>query len=246
MVACTSVAEPSPTNTKPVDTPTKEVLPDKYAQAREKMVGETIEARGVSDPAVLEAMRSVPRHEFVPDEYLAAAYADHPLPIGYGQTISQPYIVALMTELIEMKPGERVLEIGTGSGYQAAVLAELENISVYSIEIVPELAESAINRLENLGYDQVHVIQGDGYYGWPEYAPYDAIIVTAAPDHLPSPLVGQLAEGGRIVVPIGPPGGFQTLWKFVYEGDELKGYNMGGVRFVPFTGEGVEKAPVEE
>ncbi len=246
MVACTTVAELSPTNTKPVDTPVKEVIPDEYARAREKMVTETIEARGVSDPEVLDAMRSVPRHKFVPDEHLASSYADHPLPIGYGQTISQPYIVALMTELLELKPGERVLEIGTGSGYQAAVLAELENISIYSIEIVPELAERAKIRLENLGYDQVHVLQGDGYYGWPEYAPFDAIIVTAAPDHLPSPLVEQLAEGGRIVVPIGPPGGFQTLWKFVYEGDELKGYNLGGVRFVPFTGEGVEMDPAEE
>lgn len=252
LVGCSSMDNQAPTeiqtqtDTKPVETPTVEVVIDEYALAREKMVTETIEKRGVSNAAVLEAMLSVPRHEFVPEEFLASAYADHPLPIGYGQTISQPYIVALMTELLELKPGERVLEIGTGSGYQAAVLAELEDISVYSIEIVPELAESAKARLESLGYDQVHILQEDGYYGWPEYAPFDAIIVTAAPDHLPSPLIEQLAEGGRIVVPIGPPGGYQTLWKFVYEDTDLKGYNLGGVRFVPFTGEGVEMGPVEE
>lgn len=252
LAGCDSIASQSPTetqtptDTQPVETPTIEIVVDEYALAREKMVTETIEVRGISDPGVLDAMRSVPRHEFVPDEYKASSYADHPLPIGYGQTISQPYIVALMTELLELKPGERVLEIGTGSGYQAAVLAELEDISVYSIEIVPELAESAKARLENLGYDQVRVLQEDGYYGWPEYAPFDAIIVTAAPDHLPSPLVEQLAEGGRIVIPIGPPGGYQTLWKFVYEDDDLKAYNLGGVRFVPFTGEGVEMGPVEE
>jgi len=206
------------------------------------MVAQTIEARGVKDPAVLRAMRSVPRHLFVPSEYLDNAYEDHPLPIGYGQTISQPYIVAWMTELLELKPGEKVLEIGTGSGYQAAVLAELGYGEVYSLEIVPQLAESAIERLEMLGYN-VHVKQGDGYYGWPEYAPFDAIIVTAAPDHLPSPLVNQLVEGGRLVVPIGPPGGYQSLWKFVKTAADLKAYNLGGVAFVPFTGEGVKQGP---
>lgn len=245
LVGCTSLPIQSPTATHYINTPTTSEVLDEYLSAREKMVADTIESRGVSDPTVLKAMRSVRRHEFVPTEYLASSYADHPLPIGYGQTISQPYIVALMTEMLELKPGERVLEIGTGSGYQAAVLAELDDISVYSIEIVPELAESATIRLENSGYDQVHILQGDGYFGWPEYAPFDAIIVTAAPDHLPSPLVDQLAEGGRIVVPIGPPGGFQTLWKFVYEDGDLRAYNLGGVRFVPFTGEGVEIGPVE-
>jgi protein-L-isoaspartate(D-aspartate) O-methyltransferase len=140
-----------------------------------------------------------------------------------------------------LQPGERVLEIGTGSGYQAAVLAELEDIQVYSIEIVPELAESAQARLQQLGYDQVQVIQGDGYYGWKEHAPYDAIIVTAAPDHLPSPLVDQLAAGGRLVIPIGPPGGYQTLWQFTYEQGELQAHNIGGVSFVPFTGEGIQQ-----
>jgi protein-L-isoaspartate(D-aspartate) O-methyltransferase len=185
-------------------------------------------------------MQDVPRHEFVLTEYLDQSYDDHPLPIGFGQTISQPYIVAWMTELLALKEGEKVLEIGTGSGYQAAVLAELGTVDVYSIEIVPELAEAAAARLERLGYTQVHVKQGDGYYGWEEYAPFDAIIVTAAPDHLPAPLVAQLTDGGRLVIPIGPPGSFQSLWKFVYVNGELTAYNMGGVAFVPFTGEGVQ------
>ncbi len=147
-----------------------------------------------------------------------------------------------MTELLELKPGEKVLEIGTGSGYQAAVLAELGGVEVYSIEIVPQLAESAAQRLQSLGYSQIHLKQGDGYYGWPEAAPFDAIIVTAAPDHLPAPLAEQLAEGGRLVIPIGPPGWYQTLWKFVREDGELRAFNLGGVAFVPFTGEGIERA----
>jgi protein-L-isoaspartate(D-aspartate) O-methyltransferase len=210
------------------------------------MVERTIEARGVSDPGVLDAMRAVPRHKFVPPEYIENAYEDHPLPIGYGQTISQPFIVAWMTELLDLQPGEKVLEIGTGSGYQAAVLAQLGTVEVYSIEIIPELAASAADRLNALGYSQVHVRQGDGYYGWEEAAPFDAIIVTAAPDHLPAPLVSQLADGGRIVIPIGPPGGYQTLWQFTSEGGELKAYNLGGVAFVPFTGEGVEQGTSDQ
>ena len=168
----------------------------KYAQLRERMVIETIRARGITDERVLEAMRTVPRHLFVPEEEREYAYGDFPLPIGFGQTISQPYIVALMTELLELKPGDKVLEIGTGSGYQAAVLASIPGVEVYTIEIIPELAQSAKERLERLGY-RVHCKQGDGYYGWPEHAPYDAIIVTAAPDHVPPPLLDQLAEGGR-------------------------------------------------
>jgi len=214
---------------------------DPFLQDRLNMVSETIEARGVKNADVLEAMRSVPRHAFVPTEYLNEAYADHPLPIGYGQTISQPYIVAWMTELLALKPGDKVLEIGTGSGYQAAVLAALGYVEVYSIEIVPELAENAGQRLLDLGYTEVKVKQGDGYYGWEEYAPFDAIIVTAAPDHLPSPLVAQLNEDGRLVIPIGPPGFFQTLWKFMYEDGDLKAVNLGGVAFVPFTGSGVSE-----
>jgi protein-L-isoaspartate(D-aspartate) O-methyltransferase len=213
---------------------------DGFYNARQKMVDITIEGRGVEDPDVLRAMRTTLRHEFVLDKYLAQAYDDHPLPIGYGQTISQPFIVAWMTELLELQPGEKVLEIGTGSGYQAAVLAELGFVEVYSIEIVPELAGISAERLGRLGYD-VRSKHGDGYYGWEEHAPFDAIIVTAAPDHLPAPLVAQLVDGGRLVVPIGPPGGYQSLWKFVRQGDDLKAYNLGGVAFVPFTGEGIQQ-----
>ncbi len=218
------------------------IAQDAYAQRRLEMVETTIRARDVSDPDVLRAMRTVPRHQFVPADLRTVAYEDHPLPIGYGQTISQPYIVAWMTELLDLKPGEKVLEIGTGSGYQAAVLAEIGGLEVYSIEIVPELAASAAERLAALGYGQVKVKQGDGYYGWPEYAPFDAILITAAPDHLPAPLAEQLKEGGRLVIPIGPPGGYQSLWKFINEKEGLKAYNLGGVIFVPFTGEGVKQS----
>lgn len=244
--ACAPAPRPVPSSTPLPSPPTSPALAlsptatvDPYAEAREELVQRTIIARGVSDPAVLAAMRAVPRHRFVPDEYLSQAYADHPLPIGYGQTISQPFIVAWMTELLELEPGDRVLEIGTGSGYQAAVLAEIVD-QVYTIEIIPELAEAAAARLAALGYDDVVTTQGDGYFGWAEHAPYDAIIVTAAPDHLPQPLVAQLKEGGYIVIPIGPPGGYQSLWRFTKVNDELKAENLGGVRFVPLTGPGVE------
>ena len=216
---------------------------DAYREQRLEMVKQTIEMRGVEDLDVLRSMNCVPRHEFVPTEYLERAYGDHPLPIGYGQTISQPYIVAWMTELIELESGDKVLEIGTGSGYQAAVLAELGDLEIYSIEIVPELAKNAQQQLNRLGYTEVQVRQGDGYYGWQEESPFDAIIVTAAPDHLPGPLAAQLAEGGRLVIPIGPQGGFQTLWVWVNEDGDLKAYNMGLVSFVPLTGEGVKQAP---
>lgn len=208
----------------------------KFTEQRLQMVEQTIIARGVSNPDVIAAMQTVPRHAFVPAEYLDQAYEDHPLPIGYGQTISQPYIVAWMTELLELKPGEKVLEIGTGSGYQAAVLAQLGYVDVYSVEIIPALAEQAQERLERLGYIKVHLKQGDGYFGWQEYAPYDAILVTAAPDHLPAPLVAQLKDGGRIVIPIGPPGSYQTLWKFVKQKGQLTAYDLGGVIFVPLSG----------
>jgi len=216
------------------------VVLDPFTQERLRLVQELIDGWGISDPNVLRAMRTVPRHEFVPAEYLDQAYENHPLPIGYGQTISQPYIVAWMTELLELQPGEKVLEIGTGSGYQAAILAELGTVDVYSIEIVPELAEAAGRRLKELGYDRVRGKQGDGYYGWPEYAPFDAIIVTAAPDHVPAPLAGQLTDGGRMVIPIGPPGGYQSLWKFVNDRGELRAQNMGEVIFVPLTGTGAQ------
>ena len=207
------------------------------------MVRTAIQGAGISNPDVLRVMETVPRHEFVPQNYLDQAYDDHALPIGYGQTISQPYVVAWMTELLDLKPGEKVLEIGTGSGYQAAVLAELGTVEVYSIEIVPELAESAAQKLQELGYIALYLRQGDGYYGWPEAAPFDAIIVTAAPDHLPAPLAVQLAEDGRLVIPIGPPGSYQSLWKFIKENGELTAYNMGSVIFVPFTGEGIGAQP---
>lgn len=200
------------------------------------MVSRQIEGRGIRNTAVLMAMRKTPRHEFVLEQYLNRAYSDSPLPINHGQTISQPYIVALMTELLEIQPGDRVLEIGTGSGYQAAVLAALD-VEVYTVEIIPELAQEASERLSRLGYDQIHVLNADGYYGWEEHAPYDAIIVTAAPDHMPQPLSGQLQEGGRLVIPIGPIGAVQTLWLFEKIGGELVATNMGGVRFVPLTGD---------
>ena len=237
---------PSPTDLRPTppDQPTPDTQDDELTLAqREQMVVKTIEQRGVEDEDVLRAMRAVPRHRFVPDDYSGLAYADRPLPIGYGQTISQPYIVAWMTELLELAAGDKVLEIGTGSGYQAAVLAEIPGIEVWTIEIVPELAQRAGKLLVELGYSGVRARQADGYYGWPEVAPFDAIIVTAAPDHLPQPLIEQLAEDGRLVIPIGPPGSYQTLWQFVRKGEDLEAHNMGGVAFVPFTGPGVEGVP---
>jgi protein-L-isoaspartate(D-aspartate) O-methyltransferase len=223
----------------PPQTPTPPAPPapeDPFSTARAVMVREQIAARGVRDEAVLIVMGQVPRHRFVPDQYLPVAYGDHPLPIGYGQTISQPYIVALMTEALKVEAGDRVLEIGTGSGYQAAVLAEL-GVEVYTIEIIPELTREAEQRLRTLGYTDVQVLNADGYYGWEEHAPFDAIIVTAAPDHLPQPLANQLREGGRLIIPIGPQGSYQTLWLFEKQGGELSATNLGGVRFVPLTGE---------
>jgi protein-L-isoaspartate(D-aspartate) O-methyltransferase len=251
LTGCRAIETASESAFQPEDSsPAHEVSPSSepvngFEAARLALVNSSIEARGIHNDDVLHAMRSVPRHEFVPAEYLDQAYDDHPLPIGYGQTISQPYIVAWMTELLELQPGEKVLEIGTGSGYQAAVLAELGFVEVYTIEIVPELADHATTRLRELGFDGVHIRQGDGYYGWPEAAPFDAIIVTAAPDHLPAPLAEQLAEGGRLVIPIGPRGLYQSLWQFVKEQGELTAYDMGGVSFVPFIGPGVDEAPRE-
>jgi len=208
--------------------------PDPYAAQRRRMVEEQIRARGITDPRVLQAMLTVPRHRFVPDEYLPQAYADRPLPIGYGQTISQPYIVALMSVEADIQPGERALEIGTGSGYQAAILAELTD-RVYTIEIIEPLARSAARRLWDLGYRHVRTRTGDGYLGWPEAAPFDAILVTAAPDHVPPPLLAQLKEGGRMVVPIGPPGLVQTLWRITKRGGKLEFTNLGPVLFVPLV-----------
>jgi len=205
-----------------------------YDSARERMVQKQIERRGVSDPKVLKAMSKVPRHEFVLEKYLREAYADYPLPIGFGQTISQPYIVALMTELLELKGGENVLEVGTGSGYQAAILAEIVK-ETYTVEIVSELQEKAAERLKRLGYTKAVCAQRDGYYGWEEHAPYDAIIVTAAGDHVPPPLIRQLRDGGRLVIPVGPQGAVQTLWQIKKKGDKLKWTNQGAVRFVPLV-----------
>jgi len=226
----------TPTSPMPPPPPTATTAPaDPFTPTRAAMVRDQIEARGVRDQVVLNAMRQVPRHRFVPDSYLDAAYEDHPLPIGYGQTISQPYIVALMTEALKIRPGSRVLEIGTGSGYQAAILAEL-GAEVYTVEIIPELARQAEQRLRDMGYRNVQVLNADGYFGWPEHAPFDAIIVTAAPDHLPQPLANQLKEGGRLIIPIGPQGSFQTLWLFEKKNGELAATNLGEVIFVPLTG----------
>ena len=212
------------------------VTANAYSEVREQMVTNQIEARGITDSAVLEAMRNVHRDVFVEDQYLSQAYADHPLPIGYGQTISQPYIVALMTAILELEPGDRVLEVGTGSGYQAAVLAELDT-EVYTMEIIPELAAQAADRLRTLQYSNIEVVNADGYFGWEEHAPFDAIIVTAAPDHLPQSLINQLVENGRLVIPIGPVGSVQTLWLFTKVEGQPKAKNLGPVRFVPLTGE---------
>ncbi len=216
--------------------PTLTVESDDRLEERMDMVKYQIRDRGVTDPRVLYAMEHVPRHEFVPSNYVDQAYADHPLPIGHGQTISQPYIVALMTELLELKETDRVLEIGTGSGYQAAILSEIV-AEVYTVEIVEPLAAEAKERLEQLGYENVHVLYADGYYGWEEHAPYDAIIVTCAPDHIPQPLVQQLADGASLVIPVGPPGGYQTLWQITKQGEEIIKRNVTGVLFVPLTGE---------
>jgi protein-L-isoaspartate(D-aspartate) O-methyltransferase len=225
----TPTAHPGPTS-PPTSTPT----PDPYLDARQRMVEKQMRERDISDERVLAVMEKVPRHEFVLPEVLDQAYADHPLPIGYGQTISQPYIVALMTQMLDLKPGDKVLEIGTGSGYQAAVLAELTD-QVYTIEIIPELAQRARATLDRLGYEYVESKQADGYWGWEEHAPFNAIVVTAAPDHVPQSLLNQLADGGRMVIPVGPPGGYQSLWLITREGDEFHNFNWGGVLFVPLT-----------
>jgi protein-L-isoaspartate(D-aspartate) O-methyltransferase len=228
---------PSPTTSDALPAPAPEIREDSYTEARRVMLEYHIQSRGVQDPRVLTAMEAVPRHEFVLEEYLQSAYSDGPLPIGHGQTISQPYIVALMTELLELEEGDRVLEIGTGSGYQAAILAEIVD-EVYTVEIIPELAESARERLDRLGYGGVVSVNADGYYGWEDYAPYDAIIVTAAPDHVPQSLVEQLKkDGGRMVIPVGPVGWYQTLWLITRAGQEVEYHNKGGVTFVPLTGE---------
>lgn len=208
---------------------------DPTEMLRARMVETQIEARGIADPAVLAAMRKVPRHAFIPASGQSMAYEDHPVPIGAGQTISQPYIVAFMSEALQVRPGHKVLEVGTGSGYQAAVLAEL-GAEVYTIEILEALGRSAAGTLESLGYRGVHVRVGDGYQGWPEAAPFDRIIVTAAPDHVPQPLVDQLAVGGRMIIPVGGQT-IQHLTVLTRDAAGVRAEQVLPVLFVPMTGE---------
>jgi protein-L-isoaspartate(D-aspartate) O-methyltransferase len=206
---------------------------DDNLSRREAMVRTQIAQRGIRDIATLQAMDAVPRHLFVPPHLAGSAYEDRPLPIGYGQTISQPYIVAYMTELVRPQAGHKVLEIGAGSGYQAAVLAQIVK-QVHTIEIVPELGHAARNRLQKQGYRNVHVRVADGYDGWPEEAPFDAIVVTAAADYIPPPLIRQLKDGGRMVIPVGSPFLVQTLMLVEKEKGEIKTTSLLPVRFVPF------------
>jgi protein-L-isoaspartate(D-aspartate) O-methyltransferase len=212
---------------------------DPYLQKRIQMVQKDIQGRGVKDPKVLEAMGKIPRHLFVDESFKEKAYADHPLPIGEGQTISQPYVVALMTEALRLRPEDRVLEIGTGSGYQAAVLADIVK-EVYTIEIRKPLAESASKRLQELDYKNIQVKCADGYFGWEEVAPFDAIIVTAASNHIPPSLLKQLKEGGRLIIPVGSTTFHQTLTLVTKEKGDPQVEQLGGVIFVPLIGE-VEK-----
>ncbi len=207
---------------------------------RERMVDRHIIPAGVQDPTVLAAMRRVPRHRFVPETESAQAYEDYPLPIGYGQTVSQPSLVGLMIEALKLSGDEKVLEVGTGSGYQAALLAEVAT-AVFTIEIVEPLAQQARKTLAELGYSRVHVRTGDGYRGWPEDAPFDAIVVSAAPDHIPQALLEQLAIGGRLILPVG-----RFLQRLVLVRRTQAGYErtkLGFVRFVPMTGGGEARVP---
>lgn len=226
LLGCGSPSAPSPTG---------KAEPD-YAAARRQMVETQLKApgRGISNPRVLAAMEAVARHEFVPAAWRASAYADHPLPIGYGQTISQPYIVAFMTEKLDPQPTDKVLEIGTGSGYQAAVLAKLVK-EVYTIEIIEPLGKRAQADLQRLGFTNVHVRIGDGYQGWPEAAPFDAILVTCAPDHVPQPLIDQLKAGGKMIIPVGETSWNQELYLLEKHGGSVKQTAVLPVRFVPMT-----------
>lgn len=214
---------------------------DTFQEQRQLMVTRDLKGRGIRDRQVLAAMGKIPRHLLVEERYRKDAYADHPLPIGEGQTISQPHVVALMTEALRLKPGDRVLEIGTGSGYQAAVLAEIVK-EVKSIEIRPGLAQQAAARLKELGYTNVAVRYADGYFGWEEYAPFDAIIITAAANHIPPPLIRQLKEGGRLILPLGSTVFYQTLTLVTKgKGGKLQVEQLDPVRFVPMTGEAQNK-----
>ncbi|KPJ58816.1 MAG: protein-L-isoaspartate O-methyltransferase [Deltaproteobacteria bacterium DG_8] len=211
-------------------------LDDPFHKARERMVKYDLKGRDISDEKVLAAMGKVKRHLFVDKNLWDVAYNDYPLSIGEGQTISQPYIVALMTQCLNLKPKDKVLEIGTGSGYQATVLAELVD-QVYSIEIREKLVRKASHSLKELGYQKVKVKQADGYFGWPQYAPFDAIIVTCAANHIPPPLIKQLKEGGRLIIPVGSTFFYQTLTLVTKVKGEIKVKHISGVRFVPMIGE---------
>lgn len=213
------------------------LLQDQFTKQRHSMVERQIAERGINDSHVLKAMRNVPRHMFVSEDRKDRAYDDRPLPIGHGQTISQPYIVAFMTEMVKPKSDFKVLEVGTGSGYQAAVLSEIVD-QVYTIEIIDELGQAARDRLKNLGYDNVEVKIADGYYGWEEHAPYDAIIVTAASETIPPPLIDQLKDDGIMAIPVGSPFRTQYLLRVTKEDGEVKTKNVMPVRFVPFTRDG--------
>ncbi len=209
---------------------------ENHASKRSLMVSRQIKARGIKDDRVLAAMEKVPRHEFVPENEKSRAYADHPLSIGEGQTISQPYIVALMTELLELDKNDRVLEIGTGSGYQAAVLAEIVK-KVYSVEIIKKLASRAEEILAGLDYKNIKIKHGNGYLGWKEHAPYDGIMATCAPEEVPEALINQLAEGGRLVLPVGGVHEVQKLLLMEKSGGKIKKKSITSVRFVPMVGE---------
>lgn len=209
---------------------------DTSDKKRQVMVEKDIKARGIRDKKVLEVMGRIPRHLYVEENLKDRAYEDHPLPIGEGQTISQPYVVALMTEALRLRPGDRVLEIGTGSGYQAAVLSEIVK-EVYTIEIRRGLAEKAEKRLKELGYKNIRVKYGDGYFGWEEYAPFDAIIITASANHIPPPLIKQLKEGGRLIIPLGSTVYYQTLTLATKKKGVIDLEQITSVAFVPMTGE---------
>jgi protein-L-isoaspartate(D-aspartate) O-methyltransferase len=213
---------------------------DPYLQKRKAMVENDIKGRGIKDKKVLDVMGRIPRHLFVDENLREKAYADYPLPIGEGQTISQPYVVAMMTEALMLKPTDKVLEIGTGSGYQAAVLAEIVK-EVCTIEIRKSLADMAMKRLKDLGYKNVKVKHADGYFGWEEYAPFDAIIITAAANHIPTPLIKQLKEGGRLIIPLGSTVYYQVMTLALKQKGELDVVQLGSVAFVPMTGEALKK-----
>lgn len=232
---CGAGEEPREPDTRPPTPQIPETTDDRSAE-RNRLVDKSIVGAGITDPAVVDAMRAVPRHEFVPPEHRSAAYRNQPLPIGHGQTISQPYVVAYMTAVLEVGPDSRVLEVGTGSGYQAAVLAEIVD-QIHSIEIIEPLAQSADELLDRLGYENVVVHQGDGYFGLPDAAPYDAIIVTAAAGHIPPPLLDQLAEDGRMIIPVGPVHAVQQLILVEKQTDgSITTTQLLPVRFVPMTG----------